>query len=81
METQVENNCVVVIPVYRVPTMMEQCSFKQCLQILKNYDIIIVTNSDVDLSKFEDISQMCGKSYNIELFDKKFFEGIKGYNA
>lgn len=81
METQVKNNCVVVIPVYRVPTMMEQCSFKQCLQVLNKYDITIVTNSEVDITKFNDISQMCGKSFSTELFDKEYFEGIKGYNA
>lgn len=73
-------NCVIVIPVYRVPTMMEQCSFKQCLQVLNKYDITIVTNSEVDMTKFNDISQMCGKSFSIELFDKEYFEGIKGYN-
>jgi hypothetical protein len=60
---------------------MEQCSFKQCLQVLNKYDITIVTNSEVDMTKFNDISQMCGKSFSIELFDKEYFEGIKGYNA
>lgn len=81
MEAKVQYNCVVVIPVYRVPTLIEQCSFKQGLNVLRNYDIVIVTNKSVDLTKFDDISKQCGKSYSKELFDEKFFKGVKGYNA
>lgn len=36
--------CAVVIPVYKAkPTVVEMASFKQCLTVLKNYDIYIIT--------------------------------------
>lgn len=74
-------NCVIVIPVYRKPTLIEQCSFNQCLKILSSYDIHIVTNADVDLSTFKEISRVYKYNFEVDFFEKHYFQGIKGYNS
>lgn len=81
MDQVKQHRCVVVIPVYRVPTPMEQCSFVQCLRVLRNYAITIVTHEGVDLERFEEISKAEQKELGVEYFDKHYFAGISGYNA
>lgn len=57
--------CAVVIPVYKAnPTVIEIASFKQCLVILKNYDIYIITFKELDLSVYSEISLSVQKSIN-----------------
>ena len=51
--------CAVVIPVYKAnPTVIEIASFKQCLVILKNYDIYIITFKELDLSVYSEIKSI-----------------------
>lgn len=58
--------CAVVIPVYKAnPTVIEIASFKQCLVILKNYDIYIITFKELDLSVYSEISLSVQKKYKL----------------
>lgn len=76
-----QHKCIVVIPIYRVPTEMERKSFHQCLKILSNYDIAIVTHKGVDLSVLLNIAAEYEKAIKIEYFDGHYFAGIAGYNS
>ncbi len=76
-----DHKCVIAIPVYRVPLEMERKSFRQCLKVLANYDIAIVTHSGVDLAAFNDMAAEYKKPVKVELFDAHYFAGISGYNS
>lgn len=73
--------CAIVIPVYKELTdKYEELSFRQCLKILHNYPIYLLTHEDLPLSRYDGIA----KEYNIKLgrvfFDPSFFTSIAGYN-
>lgn len=68
----------IVIPIYKSkPSVEELASFKQCLSILHNYSIHIVTHCEVELNKY-----LSNTTTNIEitLFDKYFFSSIDSYS-
>lgn len=68
--------CAVVIPVYKAnPTVIEIASFKQCLVILKNYDIYIITFKELDLSVYSEISLSVQKKYKLHFFAEDYFTG------
>lgn len=73
--------CAVVIPVYKAkPTLMEIASFKQCLTVLKDYDIHVVTFAELDLSVYDEISVATSKKYELQFFAEEYFMSVAGYN-
>lgn len=75
------NNCIVTIPIYKVtPNSSEMASFRQCLVLLKNYDISVLTYEELDISSYKKIATEVGKNYKVEYFDQHFFKSIEGYN-
>lgn len=74
--------CAIVIPVYKdVLDKYEELSFRQCLKLLHNYPIYIVTHSSLNLSAYEIIA----KEYKIQLqkalFPISYFKSVSGYNS
>ncbi len=75
------NLCVVVIPIYKTnPSRSEEASFRQCLTVLSDFDITIVTFEDLDLAPYQNISKKVGKTYRVEYFDQNYFKSLDGYN-
>lgn len=73
--------CVVVIPIYKVnPTKSECASFKQVLTVLGQHNIVLLTYTELDLSVYEELSEVVGKKYNIEYFDLGYFRSLADYN-
>lgn len=73
--------CVVVIPLYKEElTSSEKESFSQCLTILRDFEICLVTFEDLKLSYYKKISQEIGKAFKVEYFDKSYFNSVDGYN-
>ena len=73
-----DNNAVVLIPVYKTePSANEKRSLRQALKVLSFHDIRFVCPKGLDMSSYDKIV-----SYALpkERFDKKFFDGIQGYN-
>lgn len=74
-------SCVVVIPVYKThPIPSEIASFKQCLTVLADYEIVLVTYENLDLSIYFKISQELGKKYRVEYFNRDYFVSLNSYN-
>lgn len=73
--------CIVVIPVYKAEcTTIEEASFRQCLSVLTDYDICLITFKELDLSFYSDESLKIGKRLHIEYFNKSYFTSVAGYN-
>jgi hypothetical protein len=72
-----ENLVKIVIPIYKSYFgILEEKSFLQCINVLKNYPIVLVQPEGLDSSfitkKFPEVI--------VETFTKDYFEGISGYN-
>lgn len=77
-----KNNCIVVIPIYKNnPSPCEKKSFKQCLTVLKNYDLGLLTYKELDLSWYANIANSLHVDFTIEYFSKTYFSSVKGYNS
>ena len=75
------NTVCVVVPIYlENPTNIEIASFKQVLKVLSNYDIIIYTYKELDVSVYLNEANIYNKSLYLEFFDKDYFSSVKGYN-
>ena len=73
--------CAIVVPIYKEHLdKYEELSFRQCLRILHNYEVFLVTYEHLDLSSYELISREYGISLYSVFFPESFFKGIKGYN-
>ena len=73
--------CVVVIPVYRdIPEPSEAASFMQCLHVLANYDIYVLTYEELDLSCYCQMSEICNKQFQIKYFARDYFGSVQAYN-
>ena len=73
--------CSVVIPVYKVlPNEDELISYSRCLFVLREYDIVIVSHKELDLSFYINYARQYGKEISDYYFDKYYFKGISGYN-
>ncbi|GHT86352.1 hypothetical protein FACS18947_6160 [Bacteroidia bacterium] len=66
----------ILIPVYRLPSEMEERSLKQCLRVLGNYPIVLVQPESFSS---EPLTQMY-PSLQIETFPDRYFNGLWGYN-
>lgn len=74
--------CIVVIPLYKEhPEKSEMASFRQCLNVLKKHDICVVTHENLNLDKYQTLSEEIGKPYDIQYFDQHFFKSVQGYNS
>lgn len=71
---------VIVIPVYTSPMPEEQASLRQCLKVLSQHDIVLLTHPDCDLSPYHAIGQQEKKSMFVELFDASCFTSVAAYN-
>lgn len=75
------SNCIVVIPVYkRNLSLSEEASFRQCLKVLKNYNITIFTYEELDISGYNEIAEKMSKNFTVEYFNQKYFKSVAGYN-
>jgi len=73
--------CVIVVPVYlENPSDEEMRSFAQCVNILQNHDIFLITFEGLDCSVYEKIANEASFTLKKKLFDKRFFTSVSGYN-
>ena len=73
-----DNNAVVLIPVYKeVPSAIEKESLLQVLRVMSFHDIRFVCPKNLDMSLYD---KVVGYALPKERFDKKYFDGIEGYN-
>lgn len=75
------NSVIVLIPTYKsIPSLKESISFKQCLNILSNHSICIVTHRHLDLFYYTSLMNEANVDFKIEFFDVKYFESESSYN-
>lgn len=65
----------IVIPVYRELVDYERISLQQCLRVLGNYPIVLVTPRSMDVAKY-----LALWPFIIERFDDAFFAGRTSYS-
>ena len=71
----------VVIPIYKEKLSVEEIiSLNQCLRVLYEYEIYLVTYKGLDLSLYEEIFSSFNKVFSVEYFSFFYFDGIQGYN-
>lgn len=71
----------VIIPVYSQElTPQEQRSLRQCLDILRNYPIILATYKELDTSIYQQIFLETGKPFRAAFFDKDYFRSVYDYS-
>lgn len=66
---------VVVIPVYRNLVAYERVSLEQCLKVLGNHQIVLVTAESIDVSGF-----LAFWPFEVERFADDFFTGTESYS-
>ena len=72
-------DCVVVIPVYKNSfTDVEVISLKRIVNILNEYDIVIIIPEGLDISAF---NIYLTAEINIIKFNRNYFNGFDGYNT
>lgn len=71
----------VVIPVYS-PTLSqsEVMSLQQCLSVLKDYSITLVTNREVDVSAYQNLFLEVKKPFKVAYFESGYFESVFTYS-
>ncbi len=73
--------CAIAIPVYKKELFpLEVKSFKQCLHVLGNRDVYLITYPELDCSIYESIAESEGIRLNKKFFSKSYFNNIDGYN-
>lgn len=73
--------CAIVIPVYKEKIdKYETLSFRQCMKVLGNYDIYLVTHEHLGLSVYNAVASEYDIQLKTVLFDDAFFTNIAGYN-
>lgn len=76
------NACVVVIPIYKErPQKTEVASFRQCLSVLFNYKICLITYDSLDITWYMRFAQELGKELDVKYYDASYFSSIQGYNS
>lgn len=75
------SDCIVTIPIYKEHlNPSEEASFRQCLKVLKLHEITIFTFKGLDISRYNEIAHELSTKFNVEYFNQKYFESVKGYN-
>lgn len=76
-----KNMCCIVIPVYKEKLSQDECiSLMQCLNVLKNYDIYIITFNELNLQNYISIFDKSQKKLRCQYFDKQYFVSTQSYN-
>ena len=74
-------SCIVVIPVYKAdPKGIEVASFRQCIKVLKSFDLSLVTYEELDLTVYKGIAKEYSKEINVKCFRRHFLTSVAGYN-
>lgn len=72
---------IVVIPVYKAHlTPGETRSLRQCLSLLKEHPIVLVTHATLDTTAYEVLFTEAGLTLQVESFPQPFFSSVQGYN-
>ncbi|NDW17542.1 hypothetical protein D0T53_01260 [Dysgonomonas sp. 216] len=72
---------IIVIPIYKaVPSQTEEVSFLQNVKVLSKHLFSIVTHSQLDISYYTDVLEKERVSYQVDFFDRSFFDSLKSYN-
>lgn len=75
------NSTIVVIPIYKkVPDTNEFISFSNNIKILSKHTISILTFRGLNISYYLAILDNNNITYQIDYFDKKYFDGLLSYN-
>jgi hypothetical protein len=75
-DTNQSKEVVVIIPVYREEMLYsEQLCLKRNIEILSSHPKVIVSPVGLDLRNYLSYDEM-----GVEYFDKKYFDGLSGYN-
>lgn len=76
------NKVCIVIPVYKVnPNSNEKKSFQQVIYLLKNYQIILFSPSNLDIKYYLNAAKDFGYDrIKVENFKNHYFADINGYN-
>lgn len=73
--------CVVVIPIYKaIPKSEERESLAQCLRVLHEASLCFVAPAGIDDTWYKEFVERESRSFRIESFASKYFQGIEGYN-
>lgn len=71
----------VVIPVWKEElTGYEKISYLQACRVLSKYEFILISYRKLDITKYTNILDDEGVSYQIKYFNKKYFFNIDSYN-
>ena len=74
-------SCIVVIPVYKsAPKVTEVASFRQCIRVLKSFDLCLITYEELDLTVYMGIGKEYSKEISVKCFERHFFTSVEGYN-
>ena len=72
-------SCIVVIPVYKAaPELTELASFRQCIKVLKSFDLCLVTYKELDLTVYKGIAKEYAKEIKVNYFNHCFFTSVAG---
>lgn len=72
---------LITIPIYKeFPNTNEKKSFKQCLRILSNHPVCIITFRSLDISFYRDIAKTENVTFQVKFFSEKYFKSISGYS-
>lgn len=71
----------VVIPIYKEDMSEFEClSFRQCLHVLRDYEITIMTYQELSLANYLKICSDYSKLINVEYFNCSYFQSVADYN-
>lgn len=74
-------SCCIIIPSYKEkPNKYEILALIQCQKILNEYHICIVVPYGLNTIHYDRLLKKHHTNYHFEFFDKRFFDGIQGYN-
>lgn len=74
-------SCIVVIPVYKsAPNATELASFRQCIKVLKSFDLCLSTYKELDLAVYIKTAKEHSKEISVKCFERRFFTSVAGYN-
>jgi hypothetical protein len=72
---------LIVIPVYKsIPDWNEKLSFNQCLKILYEHPVCVITYRGLDIFYYMELLTKYEITYRVEYFKRHHFENIAGYN-
>jgi len=71
-----QNLAVIVIPIHRnFLDKYEKVSLLRCLEVFKNYPIVLIAPEGLEISVYEELGQK-----EVIFFEKQYFESVKGYS-